>query len=161
MTHVRSGSLFLSDEAATAALGAALAPALRAGDAVLLDGGLGAGKSALARGLIRARLGRAEDVPSPTFTLVQSYVADVEIVHADLYRLADSDELYELGMEEALAEAITLIEWPERLGRLRPARALTVSLRPEGDGRRCEWRVEGDGWNAVAATLGGLAEDAA
>ena len=91
---------------------------LRAGDCVLLEGPIGAGKTHFCRALIRARLGREEDVPSPTFTLVQTYDADVEIWHADLYRLSHPDEALELGLEDAFASAICLVEWPERLGEL-------------------------------------------
>lgn len=130
-------SLFLPDEAETARLGAWLAGRLRVGDAVLLEGPIGAGKTHLARALIRARLGRAEDVPSPTFTLVQTYEApDGDIWHADLYRLSHSDEITELGLEDAFATAICLIEWPERLGNAAPPDAMTIRLEPEGEGRK-------------------------
>jgi tRNA threonylcarbamoyladenosine biosynthesis protein TsaE len=125
----------LPDPAATDRLGAWLAGHLRAGDCVLLSGPIGAGKSHLARALIRARLGRFEDVPSPTFTLVQTYQADVEIWHADLYRLSHPDEVLELGLEEAFAHAICLIEWPDRLGKLAPRTALSVTLLASGEGR--------------------------
>lgn len=129
--------IFLPDEAATAALGERLADVLLAGDTVLLEGPIGAGKSHLARALIRARLGRMEDVPSPTFTLVQSYEAEgADIWHADLYRLGHPDEVLELGLEEAFATAICLIEWPDRLGRHVPPDALRVVLSAEGEGRR-------------------------
>lgn len=128
--------LILADEDATAALGAALAANLRAGDCVLLEGPIGAGKSHLARALIRARLGRMEDVPSPTFTLVQTYQADdVEIWHADLYRLSHPDEVLELGLEDAFSSAICLIEWPDRLGSHLPQDALRIQLSAHGDGR--------------------------
>ena len=103
--------------------------------AVLLEGPIGAGKSHLARALIRARLGRMEDVPSPTFTLVQTYQADVEIWHADLYRLSHPDEVAELGLEDAFSHAICLIEWPDRLGRLTPANAIRIALSTSGEGR--------------------------
>jgi tRNA threonylcarbamoyladenosine biosynthesis protein TsaE len=130
-------SLFLADEAATSALGACLAGLLRPGDTVLLSGPIGAGKSTLARALIRARLGRAEDVPSPTFTLVQVYEADgVEIWHADLYRLTHPDEVAELGLEDAFRTAICLVEWPDRLGSARPSGALAITLEADHEGRR-------------------------
>lgn len=128
--------LFLADEDATAALGERLAGLLRAGDTVLLEGPIGAGKSHLARALIRARLGRMEDIPSPTFTLVQTYDADgVEIWHADLYRLSHPDEVMELGLDDAFATAICLVEWPERLGSHLPPHALRLRLAAQGDGR--------------------------
>lgn len=135
MTH----SIFLADDAATDRLAIRLAPLLRAGDAVLLHGPLGAGKSHFARALIRSRLGRMEEVPSPSFTLVQVYDAGgVEIWHADLYRLTHPDEVLELGLVDAFATAICLVEWPERLGPLAPPEALHLTLSVEGDGRRAE-----------------------
>src|SRR5210317_2389261 len=92
----------LPDEAATATLAARMAPLLAKGDTLLLEGDIGAGKSAFARALIRARLGRMEDVPSPTFTIVQTYEADDgDIWHCDLYRLTHPDEAFELGLEDA------------------------------------------------------------
>lgn len=129
-------TIALPDEDATARLGAWLARHMRAGETLLLDGPIGAGKSHLARALIRERLGRMEDVPSPTFTLVQVYEADVEIWHADLYRLTHPDEVLELGLEDAFDTAICLIEWPDRLGAFVPERAARLELRAEGEGRR-------------------------
>jgi tRNA threonylcarbamoyladenosine biosynthesis protein TsaE len=133
-----TADLFLPDAAATEALGAALADRLGPGDAVFLLGPVGAGKSHLARALIRARLGDpCAEVPSPTFTLVQTY-ADPrggEIWHADLYRLTHPDEGLELGLDEAFSRAITLVEWPERLGPAAPVPALAVTLAPQGEGR--------------------------
>lgn len=128
-------TLALPDEDATARLGEWLARHMRGGETLLLDGPIGAGKSHLARALIRARLGRWEDVPSPTFTLVQVYQADVEIWHADLYRLTHPDEVLELGLEDAFGHAICLVEWPDRLGSAVPERAVRLSLRAEGEGR--------------------------
>ncbi|WGV15169.1 tRNA (adenosine(37)-N6)-threonylcarbamoyltransferase complex ATPase subunit type 1 TsaE [Fuscovulum ytuae] len=129
--------LVLPDEAATTALGEWLAQILRPGDTVLLEGPIGAGKSHLARALIRAKLGRMEDVPSPTFTLVQTYDAgETEIWHADLYRLSVPDEVLELGLEDAFASAICLIEWPDRLGSYLPDDALHLRLSAEGEGRK-------------------------
>lgn len=135
MTKPHSVSVFLPSEEDTADLGSWLGARLVAGDCVLLEGPIGAGKSHLARAFIRARLGRMEDIPSPTFTLVQTYEADVEILHADLYRLAHPDEVAELGLEEAFSAAICLIEWPDRLGRLTPKDAITIALRLNGEGR--------------------------
>jgi len=104
-----------------------VAPHLGAGDVILLEGGLGAGKSHFARGVIQARQTVAEDVPSPTFTLVQTYdVGDLEIWHADLYRLNSPDEAFELGLEDALEDSICLIEWPDRLAEATPANALQL-----------------------------------
>lgn len=108
--------LHLPDAEATARLGRAIAPLLRPGEAVLLYGPLGMGKSTLARGLIRALTTPDEDVPSPTFTLVQFYESDPPIAHFDLYRLTRPEEAFEIGLDEALDEGCALIEWPERLG---------------------------------------------
>ena len=106
----------LPNEAATAALAARLAPLLRTGDLVALSGGLGAGKTAFCRALINALPGSQEEVPSPTFTLVQVYErGDRQVWHFDLYRLENPEDVWELGLDDALAEGISLIEWPERL----------------------------------------------
>lgn len=130
-------TLALPDAAATESLGRRLAALLQPGDAVLLEGPIGAGKSSLARAMIRARLGEGEEVPSPTFTLVQVYPDDgAEIWHADLYRLTHPDEVWELGLDQAFETAICLVEWPDRLGSHRPAGALTIRLEPLGEGRR-------------------------
>lgn len=130
----------LPDPAATEALGRWLAGRLATGDVLLLDGPVGAGKTHLARALIRHRLaaaGRIEDVPSPTFTLVQTYDDGAgEIWHADLYRLTHPDQIAELGLEEAFDHALCLVEWPDRLGSLTPSRALRLHLAAEGEGRR-------------------------
>lgn len=129
--------MILPDDAATSRLGAVLASILAAGDTLLLDGPIGAGKTHLCRALIRAKLSRDEDIPSPTFTLVQVYDAgDTEIWHADLYRLSHPDEIVELGLEAAFSTAICLVEWPDRLGALVPPDALCLSLAMAGDGRR-------------------------
>lgn len=131
--------LFLPDDAATTRLGVALAGLVRAGDTVLLHGPVGAGKTHLARALVQAILGREEHVPSPTFTLVQTYdTPRGEVWHADLYRLSHRDELTELGLEGALGRAICLVEWPERLGPLAPADALHVRLSLVGEGREAQ-----------------------
>lgn len=135
-TNAAPVSFFLPHEADTDRLGAWLAERLQPGDCLLLEGPIGAGKSHLARAFIRARLGRMEDVPSPTFTLVQTYQADVEIWHADLYRLSHVDEVAELGLEEAFNSAICLIEWPDRLGTSVPKSAIRLALSSEGEGRR-------------------------
>lgn len=129
-------TLPLPDEAATAALGARLAALARPGDVILLSGPIGAGKSHLARAFIRARLGREEEVPSPTFTLIQTYgPPGDEIFHADLYRLTHPDEVWELGLDEAFSRAICLVEWPDRLGAHLPPGALRLKLSTACEGR--------------------------
>ena len=108
--------------------------ALRPGATLLLDGGVGAGKTHFARALIQSLLLSPEDVPSPTFTLVQTYDGTSgEIWHADLYRLSSPDEVVELGLEEAFETAICLIEWPDRLGELAPPYALTLRFVADGE----------------------------
>ena len=128
-------SLSLADETATRALGRRLAPLLALGDFVALTGDLGAGKTALARAIIQARYGAGgedEDVPSPTFTLIQTYeTPDLLITHADLYRLDEPEDLRELGLGEALDEGTVLMEWPDRMGAL-PANRLDIVLSLEG-----------------------------
>ena len=130
------GDFRLDDEAATSSLGAALAGALKAREAICLTGPLGAGKSTLARALIRSLTTPAEDVPSPTFTLVQFYDgAGLKVAHFDLYRLTSAEEAYEIGLDEALDDGAALIEWPERLeGHLPPDR-LDIEITIDGDGR--------------------------
>jgi tRNA threonylcarbamoyladenosine biosynthesis protein TsaE len=146
-------SIALADEEATRRLGAAVARVLQPGEAVCLYGPLGAGKTTLARGLVRALTTPDEDVPSPTFTLVQFYeTARFPLAHFDLYRLTRADEAYEIGLDEALEDGAALIEWPERLdGRLPPDRldieididgaARTARLTPHGawEGRPIEF----------------------
>lgn len=106
-------SFALNGLAATEALAGTLAPLLRAGDVVMLEGGLGAGKTTFSRLLIEALAGEAVTVPSPTFTLVQPYTLPrFTLYHFDLYRLKNADELVELGIEEALLSGVTLMEWP-------------------------------------------------
>ena len=131
--------IVLPDPDATARLGAALSSGLRSGEAVLLAGPLGAGKSALARALIRALTSPDEEAPSPTFTLVQFYEAEPPIAHFDLYRLESQGEALEIGLEEALDHGAALVEWPGRIGpqewaRLAPDR-LEVELSHAGEGR--------------------------
>jgi tRNA threonylcarbamoyladenosine biosynthesis protein TsaE len=114
---------------ATARLATELARLLRAGDVVALEGDLGAGKTAFARSVIRALTARDEEVPSPTFTLVQIYEApDFDIWHFDLYRLEKPEDAFELGIEDAIADGLTLIEWPDRMGSWLPRDRLTVEL---------------------------------
>ena len=121
--------LNLTSPEATCALASQLATRLSPGDVLLLSGGIGAGKTHFARCLIQSMLGWAEDVPSPTFTLVQTYDTEkAEIWHADLYRLTSPDEVIELGLDEAFETAICLIEWPDRLGSLVPSDALRLQF---------------------------------
>lgn len=116
----------------TAARARQLGARLKPGDCILLSGDVGAGKTHFARALIQSLLPAPEDVPSPTFTLVQVYDtrAGGEIWHADLYRLSDPSDTIELGLTEAMEQAICLIEWPDRLGDLAPADALDITLSP-------------------------------
>ena len=137
-------SFFLPDEAATERLGAALARRLRPRDVVALQGGLGVGKTTLARAILRAAAGDpALIVPSPTFTLVEIYDTPVGVFwHFDLYRLEEPEQVFELGWEEARADGTALVEWAERLGALLPRERLTVTLAMEGDGRRADLQGE-------------------
>jgi len=130
-------SMSLANEVATESLGASLAARLKPGDVVGLKGDLGAGKTTLARAIIRAAANDPDlIVPSPTFTLVEVYETPRGAYwHFDLYRLEAPEQVYELGWEEALAEGIVLLEWPERLGPLLPQH-LSVILELDGDGRR-------------------------
>lgn len=122
----------LADEAATIRLGTALAGLLRAGDVIALSGGLGSGKTVLARACVRAlaaKEGRDEVVPSPTFTLVQAYeFASLTVYHFDLYRISLVQEVLELGWDDALDTGAILVEWPERLGALLPEERLDIAL---------------------------------
>ena len=151
MTHPTL-ALDLADETATAALGTRIGAVARPGDVVALMGDLGAGKTTLARGLIRSLLGPETEAPSPTFTLVQTYAAPgLPVWHFDLYRLNDPREARELGLEEAM-DGLALIEWPEKLGRDLPLARLEVRLSFGGQGRiarlvdLADWsaRIDGD-----------------
>lgn len=128
----------LADASATEALGRRLAGLVVAGDVVLLEGVLGAGKTTLVRALLRAACGDAAlEVPSPTYTLVQTYdtPGGLTLHHYDLWRLAGPEGLAELGWDDA-QDGVVLVEWPDRLGGLRPAEALEVTLELVADGRR-------------------------
>lgn len=147
--HASSLRIILPDAVATEGLGARLGLILRAGDVVALRGDLGMGKSTLARAAVRAALAEPDlAVPSPTFTLVQSYDGpDCAIWHVDLYRLDGPEDALELGLDEAFADAASLIEWPDRLGRSLPADRLDVTLREDGEGRMADIQA-GPSWTA-------------
>src|SRR5262245_3241580 len=119
----------LGDEGATVRLARRVAAIARAGDVIALSGGLGVGKTRFARAFIDALQGDGDEVPSPTFTLVQTYDSPAGTIwHFDLYRLNRPEEAYELGIEEALTDGIVLIEWPERLTNLLPPERLDIAL---------------------------------
>ena len=151
--------LALPDEAATAGLARVLGRSLEVGDLLALEGPLGVGKTALARALIQAVKGGdpAEAVPSPTFTLLQTYQRRPPLWHFDLYRLAGPEEVWELGWEEARDEAALLVEWPERLGTLLPADRLHVALAFDAEGGAEARRVCLTGHGLWAERLTGLA----
>ncbi len=138
--------LELASDGDTRALGARLARLLRRGDVIALHGEVGAGKTALVRGLIQALLRTEEEVPSPTYTLVQMYEGpDFPVWHFDLYRLENADDVQELGWDET-QDGVALIEWPERAGAYLPASRLDVFLEISGDGRRARLEPGGEGW---------------
>ncbi len=130
--------MILRDESATEAAGAALAPVVRAGDAILLSGPLGAGKTAFARGLIRA-LCFAGEVPSPSYALVIPYAPPevrIPVSHVDLYRLEDGADLEELGLGDARGAGLIIVEWPERITARRWTDALDIAISLDGSERR-------------------------
>jgi len=140
----------LVDQAETEALAARLAALCRAGDVLALDGPLGIGKTVFARALINAIAGACgapeEDVPSPTYTLVQIYsFPALEVYHADLYRVEDMDEIWELGLDEAFDDALTLIEWPDRMGDFLPRQALRIAFDQGSDAAGRVVRFSGGG----------------
>lgn len=136
----------LAGEGDTLRLGAALAAILRIGDFVALHGDLGAGKTTLSRGVIRAFLSDDEEVPSPTYTLVQVYEAPrFPIWHFDLYRLEEPAGVTELGWDETM-DGAALVEWPDKAGRYLPATRLDVVLEISGDQRRVRLEPKGEGW---------------
>jgi tRNA threonylcarbamoyladenosine biosynthesis protein TsaE len=150
--------LALPDPAATTALGARLAGLWRTGDVIALTGPLAAGKTSLARAALQAAAGAPIEVPSPTFTLVQTYdVPPAPVWHFDLYRLSEPEEVVELAWDEARAEGIVLVEWPDRLGPLLPADRLDIALASADGGRRAKLTA-GPGWRD---RLVALAEKAA
>jgi len=150
----------LAGPAGTERLAASMAPHLAPGDFVGLSGGLGTGKSVFARALIGTRLaalGRAEEIPSPSYTLVQTYdLGACELWHADLYRLGTPGEVIELGLDEAFERAICVIEWAERLGSTLPERRLMLELRfvpGEPDARIATLATHGSGWDWLPAAI--------
>lgn len=153
MTAATGFAIDLPDERATSALAADVAARARGGDIIALSGPLGSGKTTFARYFIRARLGERaqadQEVPSPTFTLVETYqpATGPAIWHFDLYRLETPEEAYELGIEDAFAEGIALIEWPERLGTLLPREHLGIALGAGRDeGARIATLSPSPGW---------------
>lgn len=141
---VDSREITLPDAAATLALGRRVGARLGVGDVVCLTGGLGAGKTTLARGAIEAWTGEAEEAPSPTYTLVQTYEGERgELWHCDLYRLKRPQDAFELGLEDAFLSAASLIEWPERLGGALPRDRLDIDLAPDAEGRRATLKAHG------------------
>jgi tRNA threonylcarbamoyladenosine biosynthesis protein TsaE len=139
--------VILADDAATRAAGAALAPALKPGDIILLDGPLGAGKTTLVRGLLHA-LGHWGEVPSPSFAIVQPYDdLPLPLWHVDLYRIAHPSELDELGLDAIRDEGVLVVEWPGHAGSgAWPPGALALSLDPQPDGTRVLTATLGTGW---------------
>lgn len=133
-------------EAETQRFGAQLAKALKSGDVVCFEGPLGAGKSTLARGLIQTLSG-ARDIPSPTFTLVETYeVQTGDIWHFDLYRLEKQSDVWELGFEDALESGISLIEWPDKIEGIIPADALRLSIEVQPEAERRLHLIAPDRW---------------
>lgn len=154
--------LHLPDTAATERLACAVAPSLVAGDVVALVGDLGSGKSVFARALIGHRLralGRHEEIPSPTFTLVQCYdLGEIALWHADLYRLDTVEDTSELGLEEAFDTGICVVEWADRLGAALPGHALilTLAFDPSAeDARFATLELRGSGWDRLEAAVVG------
>ena len=132
-------SVFLSrSEKETAEIAARLAKQLKSGDIVALYGTLGAGKTAFCRGFIQSLLPETE-VPSPTFTLLQTYdTPSFPVYHFDMYRLKSPEEAYEIGIEDAFAEGVSLIEWPEKIGSVLPKKHIRVHIRFKGNNRQIE-----------------------
>ncbi len=153
---VNTADIVFSSPIETAACAQTIGARLGAGDVILLSGDVGAGKTHFARSLIQSRLSAPEDVPSPTFTLVQVYDADeIEIWHSDLYRLSGPDQVFELGLADAFEQAVCLVEWPDRLGDLAPQNALSVSLShgDEEDVRSAQFQWTDPKWDWVSGLV--------
>lgn len=156
MQAISRKELDLADEAATESLAAGVAAASRVGDVIALSGDLGAGKTVFARAFVRARCDDEEEVPSPTFTLVQTYDCPEGVIwHFDLFRLEGEAEAWELDMEDAFSAGISLIEWPERIPGLLPADRLDVRLQFGSGGPTRRARLEARGtWSARLDEVG-------
>ncbi|QEW22892.1 ADP-binding protein [Marinibacterium anthonyi] len=150
-------AITLPSPEATARFAAQLGRRLSAGDVLLLDGPVGAGKSHFARSLIQSLQDIPEDVPSPTFTLVQTYdTLRGPVWHCDLYRMSGPDEVEDLGLVDAFDEAICLVEWPDRLGDLAPDTALRLTFTPDRDDldlRRLTITSAAPGWAGRLADI--------
>jgi len=140
--------MILADEQATLDVGRKLGALLRTGDKIALRGTLGAGKTTLARGILEG-LGFGEEVPSPTFAIVQLYEPPetrIPVAHVDLYRIEDAEEIPELGLEDALIDGAMIVEWPDRMPDSFWTDALNIELEITGEGnRRLTWTA-GDAW---------------
>jgi tRNA threonylcarbamoyladenosine biosynthesis protein TsaE len=150
--------LNLPDPTATERLAVIIAGEARPGDAILLSGDLGAGKTHFARAFINALTPAPEEVPSPTFTLVQTYDAvaqgvPVKIWHFDLYRLKSPEETLELGIDEVFAEGIALVEWPDRLGYFKPREHLELRLAITGEDARRALLLPTPAWQDRATAV--------
>ena len=140
MPAAKIAELHLPTAADTTACAMQLASKVGAGDCILLEGRLGSGKTHFARALIQEKMAEAdqrEHVPSPTYTLVQTYqVGELEIWHADLFRLSSPDELVELGLDEAFGNSLVIVEWPDRMGDMAPTNALCIRFEFQDHGRK-------------------------
>ena len=135
---VNSLKFFCAQEKDTSDLAKKISVLAKKGDVFALEGTLGIGKSVFSRAFVQNLCGQT-DVPSPTFTLVQMYDApEFEIYHFDLYRLKSPEEIFELGMEEAMYEGVCLIEWPDKMGAYLPRKAIRIKIDPSGQGRQIE-----------------------
>lgn len=148
--------IHLADESATQALAARIADILASGDIITLIGGLGVGKSVFARTVIRALGCTDEEIPSPTFSLVQTYFAGGLLVHHfDLYRLENEHDAQELGIDDAFAAGVSLIEWPDRLGAYLPLERLDIRLEiGDEEGHRYATLYAPDNWHARLREIG-------